>query len=295
MIVSKNTLIIFIALITLTACGINDRVSYSDREGRLSEKLIHNISRPGTQKSVILGNLGMPESVDTFSSDVATSENRENQFEVYNYRMSEKQIRTGHLLYVFNTSAMETSVKYFHVVMRKDAVEKAWFDDKPTGSVMVRSHPMANAPKKMSDQAMLDSEKQPKTIVYVVPEEAPKEAAKDDALASSVAIQTQAGTQKIETKKSTKFEWKVPILKKWFGPKEDKKGVSQSQQTSYSDGKKIEMAENQMQESRGDNTSMNEMTMDTAAMEKESVKRDGGEENDAVSKDLEEEDDLTLY
>ncbi len=220
-------------LFGLVGCGINDRVVYSDTEGRLSEKLISNISKPGTKKSAILGNLGMPESVDIFSLDT-----KGNHFEVYNYRITEKQVRTGHLLYLFKMSAMEANEKYLHVVMRDDYVEKTWFDDKASGKVTVRDHQASHASdaanqKMNAEHSMVSPAHSPSNKkVYVVPEGAPTD--------STVELQTKSGPVEIETKKTSKFEWKVPILKKWFGRKENKKqeegGMAQQNQQASASG-----------------------------------------------------------
>lgn len=232
------TLVSFLAL--LSGCGINDRVSYSDEEGRLSEKLLTNISKPGTEKSVILGNLGLPQSVDTFSLD-----DNGHHFEVYNYRVTEKQVRLGHLFYVFKMSAMESNAKYFHVVLRDDQVEKTWFDEIASGKIAVRNHQTSSSSEAMHKQAKLqNTAAQPSMLsspmssgvttskkVYVLPDNMPED--------TSVELQTKSGPVSIETQKTSKFEWKVPILKKWFGPKDDKK-MDQDQQAPMSESNKME-------------------------------------------------------
>lgn len=121
-------------------------------------------------------------------------ENSEVLYEVYSYRLSKTSVRAGHVLYFFKAGGREDEIAYFHVAFDKNIVQKAWLDKYSRAQLGPR----------------LREEK-----VKVI----------------KVASQKDAN-HVMKLKKKSNIEWKIPILKKWFG---DEKSESE-----MTEGKNIE-------------------------------------------------------
>lgn len=107
--------------------------------------------------------------------------NSEVLYEVYSYRLSKTSVRAGHVLYFFKAGGREDEIAYFHVAFDKNIVQKSWLDKYSRAQLGPR----------------LREEK-----VKII----------------KVASQKDAD-HVMKLKKKSKVEWKIPILKKWFGAK----------------------------------------------------------------------------
>lgn len=115
-------------------------------------------------------------------------ENSEVLYEVYSYRLSKTSVRAGHILYFFKAGGRADEIAYFHVAFDKNIVQKAWLDKYSRAQLGPR----------------LREEK-----VKVI----------------KVASQKDAD-HVMKVKKKSNIEWKIPILKKWFGDEKSESEMS---------------------------------------------------------------------
>lgn len=104
-------------------------------------------------------------------------------YEVYSYRLSRSSVRSGHVLYVFTMGGREDQIEYFHVAFEKSMVKKAWMDKFARAQLGTVLHQEKVKTVKVSSQKEADQ----------------------------------------VAKKREPVNWKLPILKKWFGSDEEGK------------------------------------------------------------------------
>lgn len=124
-------------------------------------------------------------------------ENSEVLYEVYSYRLSKTSVRAGHVLYFFKAGGREDEIAYFHVAFDKNIVQKAWLDKYSRAQLGPR----------------LREEKAKVTIV---------------------ASQKEAD-HVMKKKKKRNVEWKIPILKKWFGLGKSEQGMDDGEAATEDD------------------------------------------------------------
>lgn len=104
-------------------------------------------------------------------------------YEVYTYRFSRSAVRSGHVMVFFKAGAREDTIEYLHIAFEKEQVQKAWLD----------KFKHANVATQLREERV-------KTV---------KVASKN----------TEVNAEPVEEK--PRFDWKVPILKKWFSGSSD--------------------------------------------------------------------------
>lgn len=133
----------------LTACSVSERVSYKDDEGLIPSQLLKKIKKKKTEKSWVVAHLGAPYTIDrvdavvdapSLNSDTKSDEMTEplTLFEVYTYRFTRSQIRSGHVLFFLSAGGRKDDVEYFHVAFDDDVVQKSWMDKYPRTQLGMR-------------------------------------------------------------------------------------------------------------------------------------------------------------
>ena len=126
-------------------------------------------------------------------------------YEVYTYRFSRTAVRSGHVMVFFKAGAREDTVEYLHIAFEKEQVQKAWLD----------KFARANLGTRLREERI-------KTM---------KVASKH----------TTVDATPVEEK--PRFDWKVPILKKWFGGSNDNgKEQAKAQDKSQEKGEAVKQA-----------------------------------------------------
>ncbi len=152
-------------------------------------------------------------------------ENSEVLYEVYSYRLSKTSVRAGHILYFFKAGGREDEIAYFHVAFDKNIVQKAWLDKYSRAQLGPR----------------LREEK-----VKVI----------------KVASQKDAD-HVMKLKKKSNIEWKIPILKKWFGAGKSEPGMGKGEAAGEEKSMEVSMPDAVSAES------MNKQSMGSKTMSSE--------------------------
>ncbi len=139
---------------------------------------------------------------DPFTIDrvETTGANSEVLYEIYSYRIARASVRSGHVAYVFTVGGREDLVEYFHVAFEKNQVQKAWMDKFARAQLGTRLH---------------QEEK-----VYTV-----KVASKEE-------------VHQIVNKREP-INWKLPILKKWFGGDQNTQPSADTDEMSEQEARKM--------------------------------------------------------
>ncbi len=139
---------------------------------------------------------------DPFTIDrvETTGTNSEVLYEIYSYRIARASVRSGHVAYVFTVGGREDLVEYFHVAFEKDQVQKAWMDKFARAQLGTRLH---------------QEEK-----VHTV-----KVASKDE-------------VHQVVNKREP-INWKLPILKKWFGGDQNTQPPADTDEMSEEEARKM--------------------------------------------------------
>lgn len=172
--------------------------------------------------------------------------------EVYTYRLVRSKIRSGHVLFFFRAGAREDNIDYFHIVFSDQVVKKSWMDQYAGVQMGVREN---------------------KKLVLVMPE----------------------GDQAIDLEKSNDedgFDWKLPVLKKWFGVSKK----APEEQYSNAPPELVEDPESAAPTAglTRDRAVAEEGDMDSADMEEENNVDQESEEDSAVTEPLSEEEMMFL-
>lgn len=183
-------------LLQCTACAVSERVTYADQEGKISEKTLQKISRQGASQHVVVGNLGLPSSIDKI-----VLQDQQSLYEIYNYRLTETQVRSGHLFYLLKAAGSEQNQRYFHVAFREGVVDSTWINSDPRAEMTVH---VTNA---QASPDTVQATKEASRSSAEIPTQAP---------VKTVDIETKTGKVTIVTEKTEDFKWKLPFLNKWL-------------------------------------------------------------------------------
>lgn len=166
------------ALLYVSACSVTDRVTYADGEGRVPPDVIKRIKTKPTSKMWVMSQLGDPMHIDRIET---VGRKKELHYEIYTYRFSRTFIRSAQVLYVFKSGAREEEVEYFHIAFENGLSQRAWMDHLSRPHLATQ---MRKAPEKVKS--------------------------------TKVASKEQADRM-VEPEKNERMNWKLPILKRWFG------------------------------------------------------------------------------
>lgn len=199
----KFLTIIFIACLTF-ACSVSQRVTHEDAEGRVPTAVIETIKQRDVLKPWVISHLGEPHSIDEVNVNNADAQPL---YEIYSYRFTLTQVRSGHLLFLFKVGGRDDSVEYLHIVFDRDTIQDAWMDPYPRPQFGNRLH------LQQAQQAQQESR------------------------TSHMASLNDAKKTKTESS-----EWQLPMIKNWSGKETsaDKKNeaVSLEAQASTGDSEK---------------------------------------------------------
>ncbi|MFL0799825.1 MAG: hypothetical protein K6L80_05215 [Agarilytica sp.] len=139
---------------------------------------------------------------DPFTIDrvETTGVNSEVLYEVYSYRIARSSVRSGHVAYVFTVGGREDQVEYFHVAFEKDQVQKAWMDKFARAQLGTRLH-------------------------------------QEDKV-HTVKVASKEEVHQVVNKREP-INWKLPILKKWFGGDQNTQPPADTDEMSEEEARKM--------------------------------------------------------
>lgn len=108
-------------LLNGTACSLyssDTKQTYADAEGRVPERLLHDLSNSRLGKNWVLAQLGPPLQKDSVSANHS----------VYTWALTREETRHRHFLLVYNSRTTLRQRDYLHVVFNGDEVFKHWLD-----------------------------------------------------------------------------------------------------------------------------------------------------------------------
>lgn len=172
--------IIFISfcLCCFSGCSVSERITYQDDEGLIPNKLLKKVKKNKTDKAWIVASFGQPYTIDRVETYTDAAHNEDSMpmnnrmhsgmmdkavmekammdksmaknmgevttpltlFEVYTYRFTRSQIRSGHALFFFNAAGRKDDVEYYHVAFDENIVRKSWIDKYPRAQLGMRKH-----------------------------------------------------------------------------------------------------------------------------------------------------------
>ncbi|MFL0808959.1 MAG: hypothetical protein K6L76_00955 [Agarilytica sp.] len=181
----------------LSACSVTDRVTYTDGEGRVPPEVIKRITSKPTSRAWVMSQLGKPMHIDRIET---LGRQKELHYEIYTYRFSRTFIRSAQVFYVFKSGAREEEEEYFHVAFENGLSQRAWLDHLSRPHIASRLH-------------------QEKSKVR----------------STKVASKSHAD-RLVEPEKNSRVNWKLPILKRWFGNENVPQESDQKMKASGEDG-----------------------------------------------------------